>query len=108
MRDKAADLVGSGQTVKNPICLLKEFGLNFVDNRSFLVFFVFCLFRAVPAAYGHSQARGRIGATAADLHQSHSNSGSEPCLRPIPHLTATLDLEPTEQGRGLNPHPHGY
>ena len=34
---------------------------------------LFCLFafsRAPPAAYGDSQARGRIGATAADLHHS--------------------------------------
>ena len=28
-------------------------------------FFVFCLFRAAPAACGGSQARGRIGAAAA-------------------------------------------
>ena len=31
-------------------------------------------------AYGSSQARGQIGAAAASLHHSHSNSGSEPCL----------------------------
>jgi len=30
----------------------------------------FCPFRVVPAAYGGSQARGLIGATAADLHHS--------------------------------------
>ena len=29
----------------------------------FFLFFVFCLFRAIPAAYGGSQARGLIGAT---------------------------------------------
>ena len=28
-------------------------------------------------AYGGSQARGRIGAIAAGLHQSHSNAGSK-------------------------------
>ena len=33
---------------------------------------------ASPAAHGCSQARGPIGATAADLHHSHSNTGSEP------------------------------
>ena len=38
-----------------------------------------------------SQARGLIGATAASLHQSHSNTGSEPFLQPIPQLTATSD-----------------
>ena len=42
-------------------------------------------------AYGSSQARGQIGATAAGLHFSHSNVGSEPHLRPTPQLTATPD-----------------
>ena len=36
--------------------------------------FFFCLFRATPAAYGGSQARGLIGATASGLCQSHSNA----------------------------------
>ena len=36
---------------------------------SFSLFF----FRAVPKAYGSSQARGWIGAVAAGLHHSHSN-----------------------------------
>ena len=36
------------------------------------------LFRAAPKAYGGSQARGSIGATAATLHHSHSNTGSAP------------------------------
>ena len=31
---------------------------------------------AAPAAYGSSQARGRIEATAAGLHHSRSNTGS--------------------------------
>ena len=38
------------------------------------------IFKATPTAYGGSQARGRIKATAAGLHHSHSNSGSIPCL----------------------------
>ena len=57
-------------------------------------FFFFCLFafsRAAPAAYGGSQARGLIGAVAAGLRQSYSNTGSEPRLRPTPQLTATPD-----------------
>ena len=58
----------------------------------FFVFFVFfSFFWAPPEAYGGSQARGLIGAAAAGLHQSHSNSGSEPCLRPTPQLMAMLD-----------------
>ena len=58
-----------------------------------MLFFVlvFALFRAAPAAYGGSQARGQMGATAAGLCQSHSNAGSEPPLRPTPQLTATPD-----------------
>ena len=48
-------------------------------------------FRATPVAYGGSQARGRIRATAASLHHSHSNVGSEPHLQPTPQLSATLD-----------------
>ena len=42
----------------------------------FIIFLCFCLFafcRAAPTAYGGSQARGRIGAVAAGLHQNHSN-----------------------------------
>ena len=58
---------------------------------SLFFFFVFSVFRAAPAAYGGSQARGLIGAVAADLHQRHSNTGSEPCLRPISQLWAMLD-----------------
>ena len=42
-------------------------------------------------AYGGSQARGPIGAVADSLRHSHSNAGSEPCLRPTPQLTATPD-----------------
>ena len=56
------------------------------------IFFFFGHFRAAPsAAYGGSQARGLIGAVAARLHHSHSNTGSEPCLQPIPQFTATPD-----------------
>ena len=44
----------------------------------FVCLFV-CLFRAlsIETAYGVSQARGRIGATAAGLLHSHRNSGSK-------------------------------
>ena len=43
-------------------------------------FFFLNLFRAIPMAYGGSQARGRIGAVAASLCHSHSNAGSKPLL----------------------------
>ena len=61
--------------------------------------FFFLLFRAIPAAYGGSQARDRTGATAAGLHHSHSNAGSEPSLWPTWQLKATPDPQPTEQAR---------
>ena len=50
-------------------------------------------------AYGDSQARGRIGAVATGLRQSHSNVGSEPRLQPISQLTATLDPNPLNKAR---------
>ena len=45
-----------------------------------LFFFFFSLFRAVPVAHGGCQARGQIGAVAANLHHDHSNARSEPRL----------------------------
>ena len=59
------------------------------DICDFILFIYF--FRATPAAYGGSQVKGRIGATAAGLHHSHSKAGSEPRLQPTPELTAMLD-----------------
>ena len=38
--------------------------------------FLFLIFRAALTAYGGSQARGRIGATAAGVRHSHNNVGS--------------------------------
>ena len=48
----------------------------------YLIFFFWGggLFRAAPAAYGGSPARGPIGAIAANLHHSQSNAGTEPHL----------------------------
>ena len=43
-------------------------------------------------AYGDSQARGQVRATAANLCHSCSNEGSEPRLRPTPQLTAMPDF----------------
>ena len=53
----------------------------------FVFVLVFCLFRAALVAYGDSQARGPIRATAT----SHSNARSELRLRPTPQLAATSD-----------------
>ena len=73
----------------------------------YLFIFVFCLFRAVLAAYGGFQARGQIGAVAAGLHHSHSNERSESPLWPTPQLTAMLDPQPTDRGQRLKLQPHG-
>ena len=59
--------------------------------------FIFVFFRVDPAAYGGSQARGRIGAGAGGLHHSQSNMGFKLHLRPTPQLMATPDPQPTEQ-----------
>ena len=68
----------------------------------FFCFFVL-LFRAASTTHGVSQARGQIGAMAAGLCSSHSNSNirSEPHLQPPPQLMAMVDEQ------GLNLHPHG-
>jgi len=46
---------------------------------------------AAPAAFGGSQARGRIRVVDASLRQSHSSWGSELRLQPIPQLAAMPD-----------------
>ena len=63
------------------------------QNVYWFLFFCVCLFfffRATLVAHGSSQVRGRIRATAAGLHHSHSNVGSEPCLQSTPQLTAGI------------------
>ena len=66
------------------------------------VLFYFLLFRAAPAEYGSSQARGPIGAVATGLCQSRSNTRSEPCLQPT-QFTATPDPYLTERGHLMVP-----
>ena len=68
-------------TVNQKVCILSGIYLIFI--------FIF-IFRATPVAHGSSQVRGRIRATAAGLHHSHSNVGSEPCLQSTPQLTAGI------------------
>ena len=55
------------------------------------VFILIYVLRATPETYGSSQARRRIRAIAASLHNSHSNAKSELRLQPTPQLTATAD-----------------
>ena len=72
--------------------LFFTFLFHFIYLFIYLFFFwLFAFATASPAAYGGSQARGRIGAVATGLRQSHSNVGSEPRLQPTPQLMATPD-----------------
>ena len=64
---------------------------NLLYSPSPVIYLFILLFSVASAAYGSSQARGQIGTTAAGLHHSHSNVGSEPHLRPTLQLTATPD-----------------
>ena len=56
--------------------------------------FYFFLFTATPVAYGSSWASSQIGAAAAGLHPSLSNTGSELHLRPVLQLVAMPILNP--------------
>ena len=60
--------------------------LMFLYESEVEIFFFF--FRAAPVAYGDSQARGRIRATDAGVHHSHSNARSKLCLQITPQLIA--------------------
>ena len=82
-------LTGPQQELPIYVCVCLYIYIYFFFFSFSFSFFVF--YRAALAAYGGSQARGRIGATAAGLHHSHSNMGSEPRLRPTPQLTAMPD-----------------
>ena len=58
----------------------EEVSPQYLQKALFFFFFVFYLFRAAPMAFGGLQARGPIGAVAADIHHSHSNAGFKPRL----------------------------
>ena len=81
-----------------------EFSFFFLSFFFFLLLF-FCLLRATPVAYGGSQAKGLIGATAAGLRQSHSNTRSEPRLQPTTQLTACRILKPLSEARDRTHNP---
>ena len=48
------------------------------------MFFFFFLFRATPAAYGNSQARGHIGAAAEAYATATAMPGPQPAAMPDP------------------------
>ena len=71
-------------------------------------FFFFFVFSGPHWDIRRLPGRGRIGALAAGLFLSHSNTGSEQCLWPTPQLGAAPDPQPTEWSQGLNLPLHGY
>ena len=62
--------------------------------------YIFFLFRGTPVTYGSSQTRDQIGATAASLHQSHSNDRSRLHPWPMPQPLATPILNPLSKATG--------
>ena len=101
------------KTLKSFVCFL-EYSFSPFLNKSCSSFrgfswpsFFFFFLGSASAAHGGSQSRGRIWAVAAGLCQSYSNTRSKPWIQPTPQFTTTPDPEPTEWGRGSNPHPHG-
>ena len=84
---------------------LADFFLIFIFN---FYLFTYLLLRATPLAYGRSQVRGRFRATAASLHHSHSNMGSEPYLQSTLQLTTTSNPFPIDRSQGSILHLHGY
>ena len=73
-----------------------------IDRQEILFLSFFFSPRATPAAYGGSQARGRIGV--ASLHHSHSNARWEPHLRPTPQPWQRRILYPLSKARDQTYH----
>ena len=74
----------------------------------FIFYFILFYLKNSPGAYGSSQSRGGIRATAASQCCNNSNAGSEHLLQPTPRLKAISAPLPTEPGQGLYLCPHGY
>ena len=86
-KDMAYTIVFSFITNKNTfICCFLQ-GLHLWKSTIYLLFFL----GHHPRHMEVPQARSQIRAAAANLHHSHSNVGSEPCLRPIPQFMAMPD-----------------
>ena len=67
-KESLALKIGSGS--------IKLYCLNSIFSLFLFMYLFICFFRATLTVCGSSQTRGRIGATAAGLHRSHSNTGS--------------------------------
>ena len=90
--------------VLNQLSHNRNSGLVYLFHFVCLFLFLFCFLGLPPQHKEVPRLGGQIGATAASLHHSHSNAGSELHLLPTPQLTATLDPWLIYQ----IPHPHGF
>ena len=71
-----AAVVAKGKKKAEWVCYVDLITLSNYVFFCLFGWFFFWFFRTAPVAHGGSQGRGQIGATAASLHHSHSNSGS--------------------------------
>ena len=78
-----------------------ELGWAFFSSFSFFLFFFFCLFRVTPAAYGSSQARGWIRATAASLPAVIATSDLSCICNPHHSSRQCQILNPVNKARDL-------
>ena len=69
------------------------------------ILFIYCIFRATPAACGVSQASGQIRTIAASLCHSHRDARSKLHLRPTPQLQQHRILNPLSEARDGTPIP---
>ena len=83
---------GNMERPRMEACLQEEKNKHFLSAYYMPgIFFSFLLFKAATVAYGSSQARGQIQATATGLCHSHSNARSKPHLQTTTQLMATPD-----------------
>ena len=76
-----------------------EFSFSYKERKFVCMYVCIYLFRPTPTAYGSSQARCPIRASAVSLRHSHSNARSEPYLRPTPQLTQHWIFKPLSKAR---------
>ena len=94
---KGFHFIGKKMSTKRPNNLSRNMQVKGRAKKWVQFFFVFVFLPflgagRLPMAYGGCQGRGLIGAVAASLRQSHSNSRSEPRrLQPMPQLKTTQD-----------------
>ena len=72
--DEKLSLILYGEKLEDVINVYYAFVIFCKEMGRIFFFFFFVFSKAVPTAYGGSQARGLIGAVAAGLHHSHSNA----------------------------------